>query len=47
MAQVAYVTCALGSQIIVFKMHGAIDIGSVAEVRRCLTSYDQFQLYDY
>ena len=31
----------------VFKMHGTFDIGSVVEVRRSLTSYDLFQMFDY
>ena len=31
----------------VFKMHGPFDVGSVVEVRRSLTSYDLFQVFDY
>ena len=31
----------------VFKMHGPFDVGSVIEVRRSLTSYDLFQVFDY
>ena len=31
----------------VFKMHGTFDVGSVVEVRRSLTSYDLFQVFDY
>ena len=31
----------------VFKMHGSFDVGSVVEVRRSLTSYDLFQVFDY
>lgn len=31
----------------VFKMHGTFDVGSVVDVRRSLTSYDLFQVFDY
>ena len=31
----------------VFKMHGTFNVGSVVEVRRSLTSYDLFQVFDY
>ena len=31
----------------VFKMHGPFDVGSVVVVRRSLTSYDLFQVFDY
>ena len=31
----------------VFKMQGTFDVGSVVEVRRSLTSYDLFQVFDY
>ena len=31
----------------VFKMHGTFDVGSIVEVRRSLTSYDLFQVFDY
>jgi len=31
----------------VFKMRGTFDVGSVVEVRRSLTSYDLFQVFDY
>jgi hypothetical protein len=31
----------------VFKMHGMFDVGSVVEVRRSLTRYDLFQVFDY
>ena len=31
----------------VLKMHGTFNVGSVVEVRRSLTSYDLFQVFDY
>ena len=31
----------------IFKMHGTFNVGSVVEVRRSLTSYDLFQVFDY
>ena len=31
----------------VFKMHGTFDVGSVVHVRRSLTSYYLFQVFDY
>ena len=31
----------------VFKMHGTFDVESVVDVRRSLTSYDLFQVFDY